>query len=238
MHVAGIRRRLIGVAGPLFVLLLWLGTPAAAAGTTAAPEQMMEQVSKEMIATLKRERDAVYAHPDHMFDLVDEVLGPHVDFPRMSGWVLGRYWRQASAEQRTRFIAAFRTLLVRFYTAALLDDPRQLDSLLAHADTLITFLPGRPVQGDTTTVRSEVHLDDGKVVQVLFSVHDRDGDWKVYDVTVEGVSLVTNYRSSFAQEVQQGGLDNLIAQLEQRNRDLMARVASGKGMKESAGAGK
>ena len=72
-----------------------------------------------------------------------------------------------------------------------------------------------------------MHLSDGKTVQVLFSVHNRDGDWKVYDVTVEGVSLVTNYRTAFAQEIQQNGLDGLITQLEQRNRDLMDKVGNG-----------
>lgn len=214
--------------GMLSAGLLLLGVSATATGAQIPPEQVMSELSEQMIATLKREQQAVAARPQRMFELVDEVLGPHVDFPRMSGWVLGKYWRQANAEQRQRFMAAFRTMLVRFYTAALLDDPKQLDELLAHSDGLITFQTGRPVEGDTTTVRSEVHLTDGKTVQVLFAVHNRDGDWKVYDVTVEGVSLVTNYRSSFAQEIQQGGLDALIARLEERNQNLMEQVANGK----------
>jgi len=221
--------------------LLLLGSTASATAQLAPPEQVMSQLSEQMIATLKKERDAVYAHPQYMFDLVDQVLGPHVDFPRMSGWVLGKYWRQATPEQRQRFIAAFRTMLVRFYTAALLDDPKQLDTLLAHTDGLITFMPSRPPENGTTTVRSEVHLTDGKTVQVLFSVHNRDGEWKVYDVTVEGISLVTNYRTSFAQEIQQSGLDALIAQLEERNRNLMDKVgngANGAGGKADAAAAK
>jgi len=216
------------LTGLLSAVLLLLGASANAVGAQIPPEQVMGELSDTMIATLKREQQAVAERPQRMFELVDEVLGPHVDFPRMSGWVLGKHWRTANAEQRQRFIAAFRTMLVRFYTAALLEDPRQLGDLLAHSDGLITFQPGRPVDGDTTTVRSEVHLTDGKVVQVLFAVHNRDGDWKVYDVTVEGVSLVTNYRTSFAQEIQQGGLDALIVKLEERNQTLMEQVANGK----------
>ncbi len=221
-------RRLHGFVITLLAFGLLLGASAGAASVPQAPEQLMTEVSRQMLDTLKREREAVRERPQHLFDLVDEVLGPHVDFPRMSGWVLGKYWRQASAEQRKRFISAFRIMMVRFYTAALLDDPNQLDDLLARDDGLITFLPGRPAEGDTTTVRSEVHMNDGKVVQVLFAVHNRDGDWKVYDVTVEGVSLVTNYRTSFAQEIQQGGIDALITRLEERNQALMDQVVNGK----------
>ncbi len=221
-------RRLHGFVITLLALGLLLGATAGAASVPQAPEQLMTEVSRQMLDTLKREREAVRERPQHMFDLVDQVLGPHVDFPRMSGWVLGKYWRQATAEQRKRFIAAFRVMMVRFYTAALLEDPKQLDDLLARDNDLITFLPGRQAEGDTTTVRSEVHLDGGKVVQVLFAVHNRDGDWKVYDVTVEGVSLVTNYRTSFAQEITQVGIDGLIARLEERNQALMDQVVNGK----------
>lgn len=221
-------RTLHGVWMLLLALGLLLGAKAGAASVPQAPEALMTEVSQRMIETLKRERDAVRERPQHMFDLVDQVLGPHVDFPRMSGWVLGKYWRQATAAQRERFIAAFRVMMVRFYTAALLEDPKQLDDLLARNDNLITFLPGRPAEGDTTTVRSEVHMEDGKAVQVLFAVHNRDGDWKVYDVTVEGVSLVTNYRTSFAQEITQVGIDGLIARLEERNQALMDQVVNGK----------
>ncbi len=221
-------RRLHGFVATLLACGMLLGATAGAASVPQAPEQLMTEVSRQLLDTLKRERDAVRERPQHMFDLVDQALGPHVDFTRMSGWVLGKYWRQATAEQRQRFISAFRVMMVRFYTAALLDDPKQLDDLLARNDDLITFLPGRPAEGDTTIVRSEVRMDDSKVVQVLFAVHNRDGDWKVYDVTVEGVSLVTNYRTSFAQEITQVGIDGLIARLEERNQALMEQVVNGK----------
>lgn len=227
MAFKGISRRFHAAAWLLSAWLVLLGAPAAAAGAQIPPEQAMQDLSTTMIATLKRDRAEVNAHPQRLFQLVDQVLAPHVDFPRMSGWVLGRYWRQATPEQRKRFIAAFRTMLVRFYTAALLDNPSQLDQLLAHSNHLITFLPTRNISGDSAVVRSEVHLPGGKTVQVAFAVNDRDGAWKVYDVNVEGISLVMNYRSSFAEQIQRNGLDGLIAQLEQRNRELMDKVGKG-----------
>ncbi len=227
MALKGTSARLHSAAWLLGAWLVLLGASAAAAGAQIPPEQVMSDLSHTMIETLKRDRAEVNAHPQRLFQLVDQVLAPHVDFPRMSGWVLGRYWRQATPEQRKRFIAAFRTMLVRFYTAALLDNPSQLDQLLAHSDNLITFLPTRPVTGDTAVVRSEVHLQGGKTVKVAFAVNDRDGAWKVYDVNVEGISLVMNYRASFAEQIQREGLDGLIAQLEQRNRTLMEQVGKG-----------
>lgn len=228
MAFTGISRHFRFAAWLLGGWLVLMGTSATAAGAQIPPDQVMQDLSTTMIETLKSKKADIDAHPRHLFELVDQVLGPHVDFPRMSGWVLGKYWRQATPEQRKRFIAAFRTMLVRFYTAALLQDPSELDKLLTHTDNLITFLPGRPVTGDTAVVRSEVHLDGGKTVQVAFSVNDRDGVWKVYDITVEGVSLVTNYRTSFAEQIQREGLDGLIAQLEQRNQTLMDQVGKGK----------
>lgn len=209
----------------LFIAFLLCSYPGHA-NPVQAPEVLMKEVSEQMLAALREERERIHEHPEYLFELVDKTLRPHVDLDRMSGWVMGKYWRQTTVEQRKRFSAAFSALMIRFYTAALLEDPRQLDKLLDRKGELITFKPSRPAEKQTTTVRSEVHLDDGKTVQVLFSVHNRDGDWKVYDVSVEGVSLVTNYRTSFAQEISQVGIDGLITRLEERNQALLEQVAN------------
>ncbi|MFA5627207.1 MAG: ABC transporter substrate-binding protein [Thiohalomonadaceae bacterium] len=212
----------------LLLVGLLLNSRVGAANMAQSPEQLMTEVSQQMIETLRNEREAVRERPQHMFDLVDKILRPHVDLNRMSGWAMGKYWRQATPEQRERFIAAFSVMIVRFYTSALLEDPRQLDDLLERGQELITYKPSRPVEGNTTIVRSEVHLENDKTVDVLFAVHNRDGDWKVYDVTVEGVSMVTNYRSSFTQEIAQVGIDGLIKRLEERNQELLDQVINGK----------
>lgn len=213
-------------ASRLFVLsaalVLSIGWGSFATASTPTPEALLEQVSQQMISSLQQQRASVKAHPAQLFELVDQVLSPHVDFPRMSRWVLGKYWRQADAAQRERFMHAFRDLLVRFYSGALLDDPSHLDTLLDHTDGLIQFIPGHRDENATEgTVRCEVHLPDSKPVPVSFAVHRHDGDWKVYDVSVEGISLVTNYRSSFGQQIRRDGLDTLIKRLEQRNKTLL-----------------
>lgn len=193
-----------------------------AAANVEEPRSMLESVSKELLSTLKTEQNQLHAKPQRMFDIVDQVLVPHVDLETMSRLVLGKYWRTATPEQRTRFTAEFRTLMVRFYVSALLDDPKQIDTILAHSDTIITFLP---VSGGNdpkkSTVKSEVHLPNGPVVPVAFSLHNKDGQWRVFDVNVDGISLIINYRNSFATQVAQGGLDALINDLAARNKALL-----------------
>lgn len=192
---------------------------AQAAEPTA--EEVLSELSEKMINSLKAERDVVRERPQRMFELMDEILGPYVDFPRVSALVLAKNWRKATKEQRQDFMDAFRVLLVRFYATALLDDPKQLDELLEKSDNLIVFLPPRgEIKKGRKKVFSEVNLPSGTVVPVNFSVHNRDGDWKIYDVNVEGISVVQNYRTSFAEEIKKDGIDGLIARLQERNEAL------------------
>lgn len=193
-----------------------------AAANVEEPRVMLESVSKELLVKLKSEQAQVNAKPQRMFDIVDQVLVPHVDLETMSRMVLGKHWRTATPEQRARFTAEFRTLMVRFYVSALLDDPKQIDTILAHSDTIITFLP---VSGGTdpqkSTVRSEVHIPNGPVVPVVFNLHNKGGEWRVFDVNVDGISLIINYRNSFSSQVAQSGLDALINDLSARNKTLL-----------------
>lgn len=213
--------RVVNYRLALLGLLLALVTQTAAA-TIEEPRTMLETVSKEMLGKLKSEQVQVKARPQLLFELADQVLAPHVDLDTMSRWVLGKHWRTATPDQRSRFTAEFRTLMVRFYVSAILDDPKQIDSIVAHADTIIVFLP--VAGGDDplkSVVRSEVHIPAGPVVPVTFNLHQKEGQWLVFDVNVDGISLVTNYRNSFAQQVAQNGLDALIEQLGERNKALL-----------------
>lgn len=199
---------------------LWLAT-AAAGATADDPKEMLERTTREMIQSLEAEREVVRQRPQRLFELVQQVLVPRVDVGRMARWVLGKHWRGATPEQQVRFTAAFETLLVRFYVSALLDDPNDIDRLLAAADHLIAFLPATRLDDNRTQVRSEVRVPDGPMVPVTFSLLLEGGDWKVYDVNVDGISVVNNYRSNFASEIQRGGLPDLIERLEQRNEELL-----------------
>ena len=208
-----------------FFALLMMGLLAMAGNAQAnvKPHQMLEEVTDKLFITLKGELGAIEQRHERLFEVVEQVLLPHVDLGVMSRYVLGKHWRTASKEQRSRFSGEFKNLMVRFYVSALLDDPGKLGELLADSDNLIKYLP---VETDDSTkktrVRAEVHMPNGGPrVPVSFSLFKKEGVWMVYDVNVDGVSLVSNYRSSFATEVKRDGLDTLIDRLVARNEKLL-----------------
>ena len=189
-----------------WVLLLCLCLPLAGQAAIG-PQELVQQTTEQTLSRLQSERAALQQDPDGIYDLVKEIISPHFDFIRISAWVLGKHWRTASKEQKLRFVRAFRTLLVRTYGVALLD----------YSDQEISYLPLRddPVNGDVT-VRTEVIQSNGETVALNFRLYMRNKTWKVYDISVDGISLVTNFRTSFATEIKQSGLDNLIQRLEDK----------------------
>jgi phospholipid transport system substrate-binding protein len=204
----------------------------ANANANVAPHDMLESVTKEIFTTLKAEQETIHEKPTHLFDLVERVLLPHVDMSVMSRYVLGKYWRRADDKQREQFIKEFQNLLVRFYVSALLDDPAQLDDLLADTEGLISYIPvNLDAETRKTIVRAEVHMPNGgPKVPVSFNLfRNEGGDWMMYDVNVDGISLVTNYRSSFAAEIKRDGLDALIARLAERNQELLEQALAKNG---------
>ncbi len=204
------------------LLLSLLLVTASARASTPPPDEMLTGLTAQMFELLRTEREAVREQPARLFTLVDEVLSPRVDFERMSRWVLGRYWRTATETQREQFVAAFHNLLLRFYVSALLKNPEELDALLAEGEGIITFQPlGEPMTSETVTVRAQANLPDGRKVAVHFNLHARDGEWKVFDLNVEGISLITTYRNTFGSEIRQLGLDRVIERLTERNHELM-----------------
>ncbi len=204
--------------------LMLLAVSASRAEANVAPHDMLHSVTEEIFTVLKREKSVIHEQPDHLFDLVEEVLLPHVDMTVMSRYVLGKYWRTADDAQRQRFILEFKNLLVRFYVSALLEDPTQLDELLANTDGLISYLPvNLDAETRKTTVRAEVYMPNGgPKVPVSFNLfRNESGEWMMYDVNVDGISLVTNYRSSFAAEIKRDGLDALLERMAERNNALL-----------------
>ncbi len=176
------------------------------------PRDIVVQTSDQMLAKLKSERNIVKENPRRTYDLVSEIVLPHFDFETMARWVLGRNWRNASPDQRQRFIDEFRTLLVRTYAVSLAD----------YRDQKVVVEPVQaPPEASDVVVRTTVEQPGGgQPITVDYSMHRKDADWKVYDVVVNGVSLVTNYRSSFASEIRNVGMDGLIQKLADRNDKL------------------
>ncbi len=187
-------------------LLAWGGAGVMAA--TQPPQELVQQTAEQMLAKLRDERQVLEQHPERIYDLVNQVIIPHFDFERMSSWVLGKYWRAATPVQKEKFVAQFRTLLVRTYAK----------SLSEYSDSKISYLPMRPSPQDTQVkVRTEVDQPGGFPIPIDYDLVLNEKEWKVIDVTIDGVSLVTNYRSTFASQIRQDGLDKLITVLAERN---------------------
>lgn len=173
-----------------------------------SPQELVQRTAEEMLTKLRAEKQVIERHPERIYELVNQIVLPHFDFERMSSWVLGKHWRAATPAQKERFMTEFRTLLVRTYAK----------SLSEYTDSKISYLPMRPSpQEDQAKVRTEVDQPGGFPIPIDYELRRQGDQWKVIDVTIDGVSLVTNYRSTFASQIRQDGLDKLITVLSERN---------------------
>ncbi len=195
------------IARLLPLLLAFIATPALAAHPA---EELVQQTTEKVLARLKADSEKLKADSDLIYPLVEDLVLPHFDFHRMSVWVLGKNWRLASAEQQQQFTIEFRTLLVRTYAKALLE----------YTDQSLNYLPFHAKEGaKKVTVKTEIQQSGGPSIPLHYSMYlNKAGEWKVYDIKVDGVSLVSNYRSSFATEVRNGGIPKLLEKLAEMNR--------------------
>ncbi|HLA75508.1 MAG TPA: ABC transporter substrate-binding protein [Gammaproteobacteria bacterium] len=192
---------------PIMAGLLLLASSAWAwAGT--APQELVQQTSERMLSALKAEQDAIKKDPARVSALVKEIVLPYFDFERMSSWVLGKHWRGATDEQKKQFTEQFRALLIRTYATAMAE----------YSGQEINYLPfkGNP-DAPEATVKTEIIQAGGPPIPISYSLYQKDGEWKVYDVIIDNTSLVANYRSSFANQIKRDGLDALIATLSTRS---------------------
>ncbi len=175
------------------------------------PVELTREVTDQLLQRIKEDRDRLDGNEAALRELVDELLLPHVDVVFIARVVLARHWRTASEEQRREFISAFRDALIRSYASA----------LLAYDNQEIRFLALRddPAEGDVR-VRMEFVPHEGEPLPVVFRMHQRgSAQWRVYDVVVENISLVTNFRGAFDSEIRRNGLDSLISKLKSDDPD-------------------
>ena len=205
-------RHLIFLAG----LVPWLVFPAPAYSgdvehaDVEQARRLVIETGERVLAALRAEKERMQKEPGYVHDLVDRIVLPHFDFERIARWVLGKYVRKASPEQLQRFTREFRTLLVRTYASALNE----------YTDQKIDYPPLRARPGSReVTVHSEVSQPGAFPIPIDYDLYLKDGEWKVYDVKVDGVSLVANYRSGFYRQIRQKGLEALIENLSRRNRE-------------------
>lgn len=192
------------------VLLLSLIVASnSAAATKLTADQLIKNTSEQVLKALEDQKEQLKKDPNHVYKLVDEIILPHIDFEKMAKLALGKNWRKAKGAQRTAFIAAFRQLLVRTYSK----------SLSEYSGQKLIYLPFRMKDGDTkVTVKTEIDQNSGFPIPVDYSLFLKGNEWKVYDIKIDGLSLVTNYRGSFAKEIRAKGISALIKKLEDKNK--------------------
>lgn len=187
------------------ISLCMLSIFAFSAQAMTPPDQLTQQTADRLLAEVKTRQAEFKEDTSKLYAAVDEIVLPHFDFAYMSRLVLARNWKDASNEQQARFQAAFRGLLVRTYANALLE----------YSDEKLEWKPLRMNKGDTRVkVQSEVIRASGPSLPIDYSLRQTDDGWKVYDVSIESISLVTNYRGSFAAQIKRDGIEKLIQDIE------------------------
>ncbi len=194
------------------ILLLWcVFFQQVVIATGSLPEELIRETSNQVLSRIQSDPEQYQQDPAKLYALVDEIVLPHFDFSAMTDLALGRYKTKISSEQRRLITNEFRILLVRTYGKALLE----------YNDQEIIYLPteGSLESGDVT-VRTEIEQKGGFPIPLNYSLKLTGQGWKVYDISVDDISLVTNYRSSFSRQIRKNGIDGLIKTLRERNQDL------------------
>ena len=191
----------------LLAILITALVPALAAAQEG-PDALVKRVTDEVLAIIKSDKDLQAGKPHKVVEVAEAKVLPHFDFERMTRLAVGRNWRQASDAQKQSLVKEFRTLLVRTYS----------NSLTAYRDQAIEVKPTRLAAGDTeATVRTQVLQPGGPSIPIDYSMQkSASGGWKVFDVVIDGVSLVTTYRGSFNEQIQKSGIDGLVKTLAER----------------------
>ena len=174
------------------------------------PEDVILGTVDSVIARINAEREMLDAQPETVYDLINDLIIPVFDFNNMSRWILGKYWKQATEEQRAVFTTEFKALLVRTYAKAVLGFTNE------RVNYLETLTGSKP---NIVMVKTEI-VSDGGVTPVNYTMHISDGSWKVVNVAFEGISLVETYRKSFASEIRNNGLETLLQKLVDKNEKL------------------
>lgn len=186
---------------------------AAAASTQQTPEQVVQTIAHDLDTTIAGHRDELKNNKEKLIAVIDDVFLPHFDIDYASILVLGQHAREATPEQRERFAKAFYNSITNRYA----------EGLLNYTKGAVVVLPFNGDLNDKrTVVRTQVVLEDGKKVSVDYAFRkSRNGDWKAYDVIIEGISYVTNYRNQVDAEIRKVGIDQLITNLETRGEDAL-----------------
>lgn len=181
------------------------------------PDVLARTTTQEVLAILKQDKEALSSNQSKVHELVEAKILPNFDFNRMTQLAVGKHWPRATAKQKQSLVAEFRNLLVRTYSS----------SLTAFSNQTVDFKPMVIKPDDTdVTVRSEIRQPGGQPIPINYNMYKTAFGWKVYDVAIDGVSLVTNYRASFSSTIRQNGIDGLISTLAAQSQSQTPRGAA------------
>jgi phospholipid transport system substrate-binding protein len=206
-ELAMILMRTLAIAGALL-----LGQSALAQAPAPAPDALVRQISDDVIASIRDDAGVRAGDPGGAAALVETKVVPHFDFRRITQSAMGAGWRRATPEQQEALTGQFKQLLVRTYSSA----------LSSYRGQTIEVRPLRAKTAeDEATVRSVIKQSGAEPITVEYDLERSDGAWKIVDVRVAGMSLVASYRTTFAEEVRNHGVEGLIGQLAAKNRDAV-----------------
>ena len=198
----------------LLALNAWAGVPAHAQAVVA-PDALARSVTDEVLKIIRSDKDLQAGNPKKVAELIEAKVAPHFEFTSMTRLAMGRNWSQTSPEQKKALTQEFRMLLIRTYTTA----------FTQYKDQAIEYRPLKLAPDETdVVVKSLIKQPSGQPVTVDYRMEKTGGGWKVYDVKIEGISLVENYRNTFNSEVQRTGIDGLVKSLAERNRAQLAKM--------------
>jgi len=202
------------------IALVFATLLASAVQAQEAPDVLVKKVTEEVLDIIRKDKDIQNGSAKKVIELVDAKVIPHFNFKHMTALAVGKDWRKASPQQQEQLAVEFKTLLVRTYSNA----------LTGYKNQKVVYKPFKMNAGDVDVlVRTEVQQPGNKPVQLDYSLEKLDAGWKVYDVSVAGISLVTNYREQFGQEVRNGGIDGLIKAISTKNKSLEGNLAKADG---------
>jgi phospholipid transport system substrate-binding protein len=198
--------KLIKILTMVFGLLV--GASSFAVTNDPAPLAMLKSTSSQMLHELDKYIGRLKSNDSLVYNLVNRVLVPHFDMVSMSRAVVGRdYWAQASSGTQQQFIKEFTCYVIRTYSSA----------IQSYDGETIKFLPIRGSISDRVQVDSDLLLKNGPPIQMQYRLQQQNGQWLIYDFSVDGVSIIKNYNSQFASTLRQGGLDTLVQKLHKNN---------------------
>ncbi len=197
-------------------IILWVSMCCAAGVAHAeiiAPDTLIHNTVQEVTSIIKQDKDIQSGDQKKITDLVEAKVLPHFDFSRMTQLAVGKFWRTATPEQKQALITEFRNMLVRTYTKV----------FTVYHDQVIEVKPAKITADDTeVTVKTVISKPGSQPILVDYEMKKADSGWKVFDITIDGVSMVMSYRGTFTSEIQENGIDGLIKTLSDKNVNSVA----------------